>query len=166
LLQTALLEAKELWLAMNLSTLQPKWHLTFYGHLLEQFNRYGGLADKSDETIEKWHQTLKTLRDRFRGITLYEQKETCVRRELCRGQSPEIQQHIDKYEASIKQSDATKRARDTGQFQGRSVCVCVTHGDSTPAPYKRPLFSPLFISSNVRDTEPLEKKRQIEYDTY
>jgi hypothetical protein len=115
MLQTALLEAKELWLAMNLSTLQPKWHLTFDGHLLEQFNRYGGLADKSDETIEKWHQTLKTLRDRFRGITSYEQKETCIRRELRRGRSPEIQQHIDKYEASIKQSDATKRARDTAE---------------------------------------------------
>jgi hypothetical protein len=39
---------------MKLLTLQPKWHLTFDGHLLEQFKKYGGLADKSsDETIEK-----------------------------------------------------------------------------------------------------------------
>jgi hypothetical protein len=46
---------------MGLSTLQPKWHLTFDGHLMEQFKQHGGLADKSDETIEKGHQTLKTL---------------------------------------------------------------------------------------------------------
>jgi hypothetical protein len=114
-LQVSLEQAKALWLAMDLSTLQPKWHLTFDGHLLHQFNKFGGLADKSDETIEKGHQTLKQLRDRFRGVSSYEQKETCIRRELRRGRSPEIQQHIDKYEASIKQSDATKRARDTAE---------------------------------------------------
>jgi hypothetical protein len=115
MLQTALLQAKELWLDMKLSTLQPKWHLTFDGHLLEQFSKYGGLADKSDETIEKGHQTLKHLRERFRGISWYEQRETCIRRELRRGRSPEIQQHIDKYEAMIKQSDSTKRAADTAE---------------------------------------------------
>jgi hypothetical protein len=113
MLQSALLEAKELWLDMKLTTLQPKWHLTFDGHLLEQFNKYGGLADKSDETIEKGHQTLKVLRDRFRGITSYEQKETCIRRELRRSRSPEIQGIIDTYEALIKQSTTTKRAADT-----------------------------------------------------
>jgi hypothetical protein len=58
-LQTALLEGKELWLDMKLSTLQPKWHLTFDGHLLQQYIKYGGLADKSDESTEKEHQTLK-----------------------------------------------------------------------------------------------------------
>jgi hypothetical protein len=40
---------------MDLSTLQPKWHITFDGPLLHQFNKFGGLADKSDETIEKGH---------------------------------------------------------------------------------------------------------------
>jgi hypothetical protein len=83
-LADALKEAKALWLQMGLSTLQPKWHLTFDGHLLQQFTKYGGIADKSDETIEKGHQTLKALRDRFRGISSYEQRETCIRRELCR----------------------------------------------------------------------------------
>jgi hypothetical protein len=34
---------------------------------MNKFNKFGGLADKSDETIEKGHQTLKLLRDRFRG---------------------------------------------------------------------------------------------------
>ena len=112
-LQTALTEAKTLWIQMKLSTLQPKWHLTFDGHLLSQFNQYAGLADKSDETIEKGHQTLKVLRDRFRGATSYEAKETSIRRELRRSRSPEIQRHIDQYEALIKQSSGTKRASDT-----------------------------------------------------
>jgi hypothetical protein len=113
MLQSVLLQAKELWLEMKLSMLQPKWHLTFNGCLLEQFNRYGGLADKSDETIEKGHRTLTNLRKRFRSISSYEQQESYIRRELRRQRSPLIQQHINKYETMIKQSDATKRARDT-----------------------------------------------------
>jgi hypothetical protein len=102
---------------MKLSTLQPKWHLTFDGHLLQQYCRYGGLAEKSDESIEKEHQRLKTLRDRFRGISSYKMRETCIRRELRRSRSPQIQRHIDQYHASIKQSQTTKRALDTAERQ-------------------------------------------------
>jgi hypothetical protein len=116
-LAKALDEAKKLWLAMKLSTLQPKWHLTFDGHLLDQFKRFGGLADKSDETIEKGHQTLKSLRDRFRGITSYKNREMCIRRELRRVRSPEIKKHIDDYESKIKQKAGTKREIDTIQRQ-------------------------------------------------
>jgi hypothetical protein len=36
-LAKAISTAKDLWLAMGLTTLQPKWHLTFDGHLLHQF---------------------------------------------------------------------------------------------------------------------------------
>jgi hypothetical protein len=79
-LAEALKEGKALRLQMGLSMLQPKWHLTFDGHLLDQFTKYGGLADKSDESIEKGHQTLKALRNRFRGIPTYKQHETCIRR--------------------------------------------------------------------------------------
>ena len=119
-LADALREGKALWLRMGLTTLQPKWHLTFDGHLLNQFTKFGGLADKSDETIEKGHQTLKALRDRFRGISSYEQRETCIRRELRRTRSPEIQQHIDSFEARIKQSGSTKRAMDTAKRQNNN----------------------------------------------
>ena len=52
-LANALKEAKTLWLLMGLSTLQPKWHLTFDGHLLDQVTKYGGLADKSYKTNRK-----------------------------------------------------------------------------------------------------------------
>ena len=80
---------------------------------MDQYSRYGGLADKSDESIEKGHQTLKVLRERFRGIPSYQQQETCIRRELRRSRSPAIQQHIDRYQTSIKQSSTIKRSRDT-----------------------------------------------------
>jgi hypothetical protein len=96
---------------------QPKWHLTFDGHLFDQFLQYGGLADKSDESIEKGHQTLKVLRDRFRRIPSYEQRENCIRRELRRQRSPEIQRHIDIYESKIKHAVGNKRGRDNTERQ-------------------------------------------------
>jgi hypothetical protein len=48
-------------------------------------------------------------------ISSYEQKETCIRRELRRSRSPEIQQIIDKHEALTKQSASSKRATDTAE---------------------------------------------------
>jgi len=84
--------------------------LTFDGHLVAQVIRYGGLADKSDDTVEFQHQTLMKLRDRYRSVTSYQRREVCIRRELKRKKSPEIQSHIDKYEASISVKTTNKRA--------------------------------------------------------
>jgi hypothetical protein len=106
---------------MELSTRQPKWHLTFDGHLLQQLTTYRGLADKSDETIEKRHQDLKLLRDRFRGVPSYELREACIRRELRQSRCLAIQSQIDQYEAMIKQSTGTKRASDTPQRTGKTA---------------------------------------------
>ena len=104
---------KKLWIDMCLTTRQPEWHLSFDGHLLSAVKRFGGLADKADDTIEKFHQTLKTLRGRFRGTRSYEQRERCIRRELRRSRSPAIMKVITYYEASIKQQAGTKRQLDT-----------------------------------------------------
>jgi hypothetical protein len=102
-LQNSLQEGKALWLRLNLSTLQPKWHLTFDGHLFHQVTTFGGLADKSDD-IEKGHQTLKAQREQFRRIRSYEQRETCIRREMRRCRSHEVQGHIARYKEAIKQA--------------------------------------------------------------
>jgi hypothetical protein len=48
-------------LDLGLSTLQPKWHLLFDGHLLMQAVKFGGLSDKTDEYIEKGHQYLMMM---------------------------------------------------------------------------------------------------------
>jgi hypothetical protein len=53
-----------------------------------------------------------------------------------------------------------------GRRSRASLYGTVTIGGSTLAPCERPLFTLSFISSNVRDTKPLEKKRQSELDTY
>ena len=116
-LANALNAGKTLWLQMSLPTKQPKWHLTFDGHLLRQFTKFGGLADKSDETIEKGHQTLKNLRDRYRGISSFQKRETCIRRELRRTRSPEIQNHLDDYENTIKLESGSKRRIETVERQ-------------------------------------------------
>ena len=109
-LRKATANAKAMWLDMGMGTLQPKWHLTFDGHLLHQVTTYGGLADKADDTIEFQHQISKKLRDRHRSATSFQRREECVRKELRRTKSPEIQAHIDRYEASIRVRTTSKRA--------------------------------------------------------
>lgn len=117
LLERAVTEGKQQWLKMKLSTQQPKWHLTFDGYLMQQVQLYGGLADKADDSIEKFHQTLKGLRDRFRGTRSYEMKETCIHRELRRQRSAEIRQEVEAFEAKIKQSSGTKRKKEALERQ-------------------------------------------------
>ena len=116
-LRKAVAEGKQLWLLMNIGTLQPKWHMTFDGHLVDQVIKYGGLADKADDAIEFQHQILMKLRDRFRSVTSFRKKETCIHRELRRRQSPEIQRQIDSYEAAIKRKPNRKRQRDATDRQ-------------------------------------------------
>jgi len=84
-----------------------KVYLTFDVHLFHQFTNCWGLEDKSDETVEKSHQTLS-----------YENRENCITRELGRRRSQEIRLNIDQHEEIKKQSKGTKRAIDaTGSLQ-------------------------------------------------
>jgi hypothetical protein len=64
-LEKAIVEGKRRWLELGLLALQPKWHLTFDGHLLHCVDVCGSLADKSDEAIDKGHQEWKRLQERF-----------------------------------------------------------------------------------------------------
>jgi hypothetical protein len=81
-LSIALTKCRKLWVQMGLSTKQPKWHLTFDGHLLYQVGRRGGLADKGDDSIERFHQILNKLRERFQATGSYETRGNCIRKEL------------------------------------------------------------------------------------
>ena len=96
----------------EIGTRQPKWHMTFDGHLLHQVMTYGGLADKSDDTIEFQHQILMKLRDRCRSITSFHRRESCMRRELRRRKSPETQSHIEEWEAAVKLKTDAKRQQE------------------------------------------------------
>ena len=92
-LKKSLHDGKELWLSMGTKTKQPKWHLTFDGHLLCQVRKCGGLADKADDTTEFQHQMLLRLKDRCQSIPSCRMRELCVQRELRRERSPEIESH-------------------------------------------------------------------------
>ena len=77
-LKKAIAEGKRRWLELGLSTLQPKWHLTFDGHLLDCVDICGGLADKLDEAIKKGHQEWKRLQERLCRIRNFEQQQKCI----------------------------------------------------------------------------------------
>ncbi len=58
----------KLWLERGWSTDQPKWHLVFDGHLVDQVRFFWGLADKLDDVIEKAHQPWKREKERTWNI--------------------------------------------------------------------------------------------------
>jgi hypothetical protein len=63
-LETTIEKTRELWLGSGWSTDQPKWHLLFDGHLVDQVRMFWGLADKLDDVIEKAHQPWKREKER------------------------------------------------------------------------------------------------------
>jgi hypothetical protein len=93
-LERAVKAARASWPAMGLTTNQPKWHLTFDGHFVHQVQKYGGLADKSDEFIEKGHQEWIKLKRRFARIADFKQVETCIMRAWRRSRHPEVRAHV------------------------------------------------------------------------
>ena len=97
-LEKAIAEGKRRWLELGLSTLHPKWHLTFDGHLLHCVDACGGLADKSDEAIEKGHQEWKRLQERFCRIRNFEQQQKCIVRAWRRQQHYSIVATVAEFE--------------------------------------------------------------------
>jgi hypothetical protein len=68
-------QTRKLWIGCGLTTLQPKWHLIFDGHLIDQVRREGGLADKNDDAIEKAHQPWKREKERTWNIQNFEEQQ-------------------------------------------------------------------------------------------
>ena len=113
-LEKALEKAKQKWIELGLSTEQPKWHITFY-HLLEQVRRYGGLADKADDTIEHMHQILQRLRDQFRRVRSYQQRETGIKKALRRYRHPDIVQVMEEFAEKKRRKNPTKRQLEAAE---------------------------------------------------
>ena len=122
-LRSVVSNTKQLWLSMGMGAMQPKWHMTFDGHLVDQAIKCGGLADKSDESVEFQHQLLKKLRDRHRSIPSFQRREECIRRDLRRRRSPEMQKQIKQCEAAKKVKPDSKRqlASDERQQEVRAA---------------------------------------------
>ena len=65
------------WTRCRITTLQPKWHVTFVGHLFHQVKQHQGLADKNDDIIEKAHQPWKREKERTWNIKNFQLQQRC-----------------------------------------------------------------------------------------
>jgi hypothetical protein len=68
-------KTRVLWVGSGWSTDQPKWHLLFDGHLVDQVRLFWGLADKLDDVIEKAHQPWKREKERTWNIKNFKMQQ-------------------------------------------------------------------------------------------
>ena len=115
-LTAAVAEGRRRWLELNITTLQPKWHYTFDGHLVDQVKRFQGLADKGDDPIEKGHQVWNIFYDRFCRIVSFSKREKCIRKAEKRSRHPAIEKEIELFHQERKKHSETsnrkRRARE------------------------------------------------------
>ena len=117
-LTAAVKEGKRRWLELGITTLQPKWHLTFDGHLVDQVSKFQGLADKGDDPIEKGHQVWKIYYDRFCRIVSFKKRERCIRKAWKRARHPAIANEIKAFQNKRKKhGESSKRKRDAKESE-------------------------------------------------
>mmetsp|Transcript_94090 Transcript_94090/g.271957 ORF Transcript_94090/g.271957 Transcript_94090/m.271957 type:complete len:521 (-) Transcript_94090:182-1744(-) len=81
---------KMVWQELGLSVQQPKWHLTFDWHLLHVVQRFGGLADKTDEYIEAGHQYWHRWYARYCRVANFKMRELYIRSQERKSRHPSI----------------------------------------------------------------------------
>jgi hypothetical protein len=74
MLATTIEKTRKLWLGSGWSTDQPKWHLLFDGHLVDQVHMFWGLADKLDDVIEKACQPWKKEKEQTWNIKNFQKQ--------------------------------------------------------------------------------------------
>ena len=106
----------ELWDELVVSTKQSKSHLTFDVHILEQMIDFDGLADKTDEYIEKGCQHWKKYQAHYccSADTVKQQKSIFKAEPMSHHQ--QVGLHIEKT-AEPKQSKDTRRKRKAQENQ-------------------------------------------------
>ena len=97
--------------------MQPKWHLAFDGHLVCQARQRRGLADKSEDPIEKGHQEGKEMNRRCGRTADFSKRRICIRRALLRRRRHEIQLHVESFKAKKKQQTGGERRTDAKEEQ-------------------------------------------------
>lgn len=93
-LKTAIVRGKKLWMDMDLSTWQPKWHMTFDSHPYNQVVKFGGLADKTDEYIEKAYQYWKIYEGWHCRITNFKLQQLAIRSAERQSRHPRVALHL------------------------------------------------------------------------
>jgi hypothetical protein len=85
--EKVILDAKALWIECGFNVKgNPKCHLTFDGHLLHQFRKHGGLADKNEDVIEFDHQIWKQEKERTRTVKNFETQQRFQAKKMRRTQ--------------------------------------------------------------------------------
>jgi hypothetical protein len=120
-LDRAIQKGKAAWIDADLGTGQPKWHLSFDGHLLNQSRKYGGLADKSDATVEKGHQIWKEYQGRFTRMANFEQQQNSIRRAWRRSRHPRVEQAVQDFKKSRKRqkSDSERKRKADDKLRAK-----------------------------------------------
>jgi hypothetical protein len=118
-LKAAIEKGKQLWVELDLGTLQPKWHLAFDTHLLSQVVQYGGLADKTDEYIEKGHQYWRTFHSRYCRIASFNKQQLAIWKAERRSRHPRVaHEAIQIKKAKRSHSKETARKRQSEEKKG------------------------------------------------
>jgi hypothetical protein len=122
-LKTVIEGARVLWLqcGFNIDG-NPKAHLMFDGHMLAQFVKHGGLADKTEDPIEFDHQEWKKEKDRTRSVKNFALQQKCQIKRMRRKSHWKVRRIIDKFNAARKrQFKEGRKQRDAVKAAEKSV---------------------------------------------
>ena len=78
------------------------------------------MADKADDTtIEHMHQILQRLRDQFRRVRSYQQRETGIKKALRRYRHPDIVQVMEEFAEKKRRSEESHEETIGSRGKGR-----------------------------------------------
>jgi hypothetical protein len=122
-LKTVIEGARVLWLQCGFNIEgNPKAHLMFDGHMLAQFVKHGGLADKTEDPIEFDHQEWKKEKDRTRSVKNFKLQQKCQIKRMRRKSHWKVRRIIDNFNASRKrQFKEVRKQRDAVKAAEKSV---------------------------------------------
>ena len=115
--EEAIFVLKYLWIQEGIS-ITPKAHVLF-DHAIEQYSRVGGIADKAEDFVEKFHQTEKSLSHIVARMTkqCYKQKELIKIRRLFTMKNPFVKQQQEKVCQESKRK--FKEERETAEEKNK-----------------------------------------------
>jgi hypothetical protein len=123
-LETVIEAARVLWLQCGFNIEgNPKAHLFFDGHLLEQFIKHGGLADKTEDPIEFDHQEWKKEKDRTRSVKNFKLQQKCQIKRMRRKSHWRVRRIISNFNNSRKRQFKEDRQQQDADKLAAKVAV-------------------------------------------
>jgi hypothetical protein len=117
-LEKVVADAKTLWLDCGFNIKgNPKCHLIFDGHLVHQFLKYGGLANKTEDVIEFDHQIWKREKERTRTVKNFRTQQRCQVKKMRRTQHYKVRFIIERFKRERKREKTPAQKEHTFQKQ-------------------------------------------------